>query len=725
MTVIPDDPAPADSFPRLSARTARFTLGQPRNLSVTDDGSKVLFVRSKSGTDRSGALWCFDVASGTERLLADPAALLGGADEALSDAERARRERARETGAGIIGYSADTAGRTAVFTLSGGLWACDIASGDCTQLAAREPVIDPRIDPTGRRVAYASDGALRIVDLAPDGGSDRALVEPDGSDIVWGQAEFVAAEEMGRMHGFWWAPDGEALLVERYDNSPVRTWYLADPAHPERAPQAVRYPAAGTANAAVELWHITLDGTRHRVHWDSDTFPYLTSVAWTEAGRLFTVMTRDQRHARTFRVELGDGQHGAPTVTIVADSTDPGWVEMIENVPALTPDGRLVSCEHDYTSDSTRRLAVDGVPFSPQAVQIRRVRAIDNEAVTATVSTDPTEQQLARLGFDGSIEYISVGRGLNDGAVGGSAAVVVSSRLDSVGTNVTVLAGDSEIGALRSFAADPGFVPRVAMQVVGERQLRVAVVLPRDHRPGSARLPVIMNPYGGPHAQRVRASAAMFLQAQWFADQGFAVVIADGRGSPGRGPAWEREVLNEFATVTLQDQVDALAGVARLYPNDLDTDRVGITGWSFGGYLAALAVLDRPDVFHAAVAGAPVTDWTLYDTCYTERFLGDPTAQPDVYERNSLLGRAGRLTRPLLIIHGMVDDNVVVAHSLRLSSALLAAGKAHQVLPLTGITHMASDEVVAENLLLAQVDFLRSALVPPATPASPAKIGVP
>jgi dipeptidyl-peptidase-4 len=208
----------------------------------------------------------------------------------------------------------------------------------------------------------------------------------------------------------------------------------------------------------------------------------------------------------------------------------------------------------------------------------------------------------------------------------------------------------------------------------------------------------------------VRSGARLFLQAQWLADQGFAVIVADGRGTPARGPAWEREIDREFAAVTLQDQVDALAGVAERYRDDLDTGRVGIMGWSYGGYLSALAVLDRPDVFHAAVAGAPVTEWELYDTCYTERYLGDPNEHPEVYERNSLTGRARQLTRPLLLIHGLVDDNVVVAHTLRLSAALLSAGKPHEVLPLTGITHMASDEVVAENLLLAQVDFFRRAL---------------
>jgi dipeptidyl-peptidase-4 len=249
-----------------------------------------------------------------------------------------------------------------------------------------------------------------------------------------------------------------------------------------------------------------------------------------------------------------------------------------------------------------------------------------------------------------------------------------------------------------------------------------------------------MDPYGGPHAQRVLKTASAFHASQWLAEQGFAVVIADGRGTPGRGPAWDRAVHGDLATPVLEDQVTALRAAAAEH-GDLDLERVAIRGWSFGGFLAALAVLRRPDVFHAGIAGAPVTDWRLYDTHYTERYLGDPASTPQAYHVSSLspadaehasaataggaatgsavnAGSAAKAdgtdARParsrLLIIHGLADDNVVVAHSLRLSSLLLAAGYPHSVLPLTGVTHMTPQEVVAENLLLLQVAFLREAL---------------
>jgi dipeptidyl-peptidase-4 len=224
-----------------------------------------------------------------------------------------------------------------------------------------------------------------------------------------------------------------------------------------------------------------------------------------------------------------------------------------------------------------------------------------------------------------------------------------------------------------------------------------------------APLPVIVDPYGGPHFSRVIKAHRALLEPQWLADQGFAVLVADGRGTPGRGVSWEHAVYRGFSGPVLDDQVDALHAAAERF-GFLDLDKVGIRGWSFGGYLAAMAVLRRPDVFHAAVAGAPVTDQTLYDTAYTERYLGLPEEEPEAYRKDSLIPDAPNLVRPLLLIHGLADDNVFVANTLQLSRALTEAGRLHSVVPLSGVTHMTTQESVAENLLLLQVRFLRQAL---------------
>jgi dipeptidyl-peptidase-4 len=274
--------------------------------------------------------------------------------------------------------------------------------------------------------------------------------------------------------------------------------------------------------------------------------------------------------------------------------------------------------------------------------------------------------------------------------------------------------------AITSLAERPVVDPLVTFHRVGERDLAAAILWPSGHVPGSARLPVVLAPYGGPHHSRVGYSARGFAGDQWLADQGFAVVVIDGRGTPGRGPVWEFAISHDLADQILDDQVDGLVALAASYP-DLDLTRVGITGWSFGGYLAALAVLDRPDVFHAAVAGAPVTDWRLYDTAYSERYLGLPQENPEAYEAASLTARAATLSRPLLLIHGLADDNVMVANTLQLSGALLAAGRQHSVLPLNRVTHMTPQVDVAENLPRLQAAFLRDHL----QTAPPGSIGVP
>jgi dipeptidyl-peptidase-4 len=322
---------------------------------------------------------------------------------------------------------------------------------------------------------------------------------------------------------------------------------------------------------------------------------------------------------------------------------------------------------------------------------------------TFTASTgDSTSVGLYRLVGNDVVE-IAAGPGVHRGVASGGTTVVVSAGLDHFGNRAVIHAGETR-HTVKSLAVEPPFVPEVRMLTLGERSLRAGLLLPRDHIAG-AKLPVLLDPYGGPHAQRVVSARGAWLEPQWIADQGFAVLVVDGRGTPGRDPDWERAIHLDVAGPVLADQIDALHAAAEVEP-DLDLTRVGIRGWSFGGWLAALAVLRRPDIFHAAVAGAPVTDWALYDTFYTERYLGTPHEQPEAYRSCSLLDDAASLSRPLLLIHGLADDNVVAAHTLRLSQRLTESGRPHSVLPLTGVTHMTPQETVAENLLLLQIDFL-------------------
>jgi dipeptidyl-peptidase-4 len=701
------------SFPRRHARTQRFTLGAPRAFTVAPDGSRVVFLRSASGTDRVQQLWVLDPQDGTERLAADPAALLSGAGEELPPEERARRERSREGGAGIVAYATDAAVEWASFALSGRLFTAELRAGTARELPAAGPVIDPRPSPDGRHVAYVARGALRVV--GAEGEGDRALAEPESEGVSYGLAEFVAAEEMSRSRGFWWAPESDRLLVARVDDTPVQRWWIADPAHPGRAPQPVAYPSAGTANADVRLFVVGLDGARTEVVWDRAAYPYLARVHWSAAGvPLILVQARDQRSQLYLAVDPNTGS----TRMVHADE-DPVWLDLFPGVPCWSPSGQLVRIADE---GGARVLAVGERPLTGPQLHVRAVLDVtaDDVLVTASAGADAAEPEIGEVHVyrvnELGMERVSQGPGVHSAVRAGGVTVLVSAVLDRAGARAQVLRDGKPAATVASYAESPNFSPRVSLVEGGARKIPCAVLMPTDYpsETDGPRLPVLMDPYGGPHGQRVLAAHNPHLTSQWFADQGFAVVVADGRGTPGRSPAWEKAVRDDLAEVVLQDQVDALHALAERFP--LDLGRVAIRGWSFGGYLAALGALRRPDVFHAAVVGAPVTDLRLYDTHYQERYLGLPGEQPEVYRRNSLIDDAGLVDaaegphRPMMIIHGLADDNVVVAHSLRLSSALLAAGRPHEVLPLSGVTHMTPQETVAENLLRLQLDFLRRSL---------------
>jgi dipeptidyl-peptidase-4 len=705
-----------ESFPRQQARTRRFTLGVPRAFQVSPDGQRILYLRSKAGGDPVTCLWELSLASGEERLVADPRAL-GADEENLPPEERARRERVRETSAGIVAFSTDRDAAMAVFALSGQVFSVPLGVPDpaARLIGTKTPALDPRVNPSGRQVAYVHEGALRVTNLAT--GEDQVIAREDG--VTFGLAEFVAAEEMGRTRGYWWPPDRSGLLVERVDESPVHRWHIADPANPGSTPAEVAYPAAGTPNADVSLLLATRTGLTPGgpeagveltpVGWDRDRFPYLVNVAW-DKDLLIVVQSRDQKTMRLFNGLTGE--------TIREDS-DPQWTDVIDGVPAQLADGSVVWTE---VSQDTRRLVVaqpgelaGAEPVTPAGLQVRRILGTDGNDVLFQASSDPTSVCVWRYG-PGGLHEVAAGPGVHTATTGGGTTVLSSRSMDSAGLTVTVRAGGETggpVAAIASLAEEPSLPPPAPHFIdAGPDRVRTAVLFPSWHERGKP-LPVLMDPYGGPGAQRVLKTASMFHASQWLAEQGFAVVVADGRGTPGRGPAWDRAIAGDFATGVLDDQVTALAAAAGQFA-DLDTTRVAIRGWSFGGYLSALAVLRRPDVFHAAIAGAPVTDWRLYDTHYTERYLGDPAASPAAYAVSSVIDDPERAVRnqvrPLMIIHGLADDNVFAAHTLRLSSALLAAGYPHQVLPLSGVTHMTPQETVAENLLLLQVAFLKEAL---------------
>ncbi|WP_431915310.1 prolyl oligopeptidase family serine peptidase [Micromonospora wenchangensis] len=711
-------------FPELAARTRRFSHGAPRAVSVADDGSRVVFLRSGGPEDPADALWALETASAEERLIADPAVLLGeDADPtALAPGERALRERRRLSAAGIGSYALDGAGRVAVFALAGRLFRADLVHGDVIEVTTVGPVVDPRPDPTGQRVAYVTDaadgvrrGELRVV--APDG-TDSLLAGEDGG-VTWGLAEHVAAEEFGRYRGYWWAPDGRMVLAARVDESRLPRWHLHDPADPATPPTTVAYPRAGGPNAEVSLHLLDLDDGWVDVHWDRETYPYLASVDWADGNPLITVLRRSQQHGLVLAVDPRTGE-----TQVHAELADPRWVEPIPGTPAHLPDGRvLVGGELAHDGYDARCLFADGTLLTPPSLYVRRVVGRlptgpgPADLLVEASEGEPSQRHLYRvrtvIGGGVDARRMSSTPGWHTAAVGGDTLVVGTASLDDAGTTWSVWRGDGEVARLRSLAATPSSAPRPMLVRVTDRRLPTAVLYPSEHVKGT-RLPVLLDVYGGPGHQEVVAARSAWLERQWWADSGFAVVTIDNRGTPGVAPSFEKAIHRRVADVILTDQVDALTALAGKHP-DLDLARVAIRGWSFGGWLAALAVLRHPELFRCGIAGAPVSDWALYDTAYTERYLGLPDDGIDVYGHHSLVELAaeplhpGEPARPLLLVHGMVDDNVVAAHTLRLSAALLSTGRPHAVLPLTGATHMAAGGL-SERLLRLELDFLRTHL---------------
>ncbi|MFF5704034.1 prolyl oligopeptidase family serine peptidase [Streptomyces sp. NPDC012794] len=686
-----------DDFLRLSADTARFTYGSPRAFSFGDDGRLLWFLRSTGPTDPLESLWILDTATGTETRLADPRAL-SPEPGPLPVAERRLRERTRLVAAGIGSYALTGDGRRAVFPLYGKLYevTCD-GTGTPSPVPTAGPALDPRPNTDGSRIAYVTDDALYVHPGSRTSPADGAR---------WGVAEFAAAEELGRTRGHWWSPDGVTLLAARVDESALQRRHFTDPAHPELPAEDFAYPEAGGPNADVQLWVLGPDGGRVRLDWDAEAFPYVSDAGWDSATEiLLTVQDRLQLNVLLLSADPATGR-----TTELSRTTHPQWVDpLVPGTPARLPDGRMLTAT-DTPGGAARALAVDGKPLTGDGIQVRRVAGLHQGLLLIEAGQrDPAEQQVLLLDPDsGALTPLADGPGVHSVSAAASGALLLTGA-GAGGIRRTVRAPDGRESSPADLSAPLPYRVEPVLERVTEHGVPTALVLPRGHVPGR-KLPVLVDGYGGPGFQDVCAEPRRWQHRQWWADQGFAVVTVDNRGTPYVSPAFTHAMYRGFSEVTLEDQVAALRALGERH-RDLDLGRVGVRGWSYGGYLAAMAVLRRPDVFHAAAAGAAPTDFRHYDTAYTERYLGLPQENPRVYERDSLIPDAPALVRPLLLVTGLADDNVHPSHTLRLSRALTDAGRPHQLLALPGVTHMTPGGA-REKIMALELEFFRRELGP-------------
>ena len=708
------DPAFLEQY----AATRRFSAGWPGAFRVVPDGSAVLFLRSQPRSFVQD-LYEFDAATGQERRLLTAEQILQGAEEHLSPEEKARRERMRVSARGIASYQVSKDGTRILVPLSGRLFVIERATGVVTELEGEAGYpIDPRMSPDGRFVSCVRDGDVYLSEIASR--SERRLTTGATTTVSHGTAEFVAQEEMDRREGYWWSPDSTRLVVQATDTMGMESMHIMDAMHPERPPQSWAYPRPGKANAFVSLNLISRDGgAETSIHWDAQRYPYLASVHWEDASPLtILVQNREQTEEVLLQVDVDTGS----TSPLLVEKDDT-WINLDPPMPQWLADGSafLWTTERDGAPVLELR-SHDGSlirPLTKSTFGLNGFVHLDDEAKTVYVAGgyDPTQTQVYRVPLDGGPgdpERLTTEPGTHSFGFGKGHKVFVHSASTLAGKRSVVIrhVDGRSLGSPRSVAEEPPFVPTLELLTVRAEAntFHSAVVRPRNFE-SSRRYPVIVSVYGGPSSQTVRAAPLSYLLDQWIADHGFIVVSIDGRGTPSRGRIWERAIKGNVIDVPLADQVAGLQALGRKYP-ELDLNRVGIYGWSFGGYFAAMAVMRRPDVFDVGVAGAPVCDWLDYDTHYTERYMGMPDQNPDGYKAASVLTYCKDLQRPLLIVHGTADDNVYFMHTLKMSHELFRAGRPHELLALSDFTHMVADPVVTRRLYERIVGFLSSHLNP-------------
>ncbi|MFC7527859.1 prolyl oligopeptidase family serine peptidase [Actinoplanes sp. GCM10030250] len=568
--------------------------GGPHTVTIGADGARILFLRSSGPADPDDSLWHLDPAAGTEHLVA----------------------------AGPIrSYAADREARTVAFARDGRLFRADLIEGTVTEVPTAGPVHDPRPDPDGHAIGYVIDqggsAALRVA--GPDG--DRLLAGEPGNawrehcgTISWGVAGAGSAE-FGRTRGWWWAPVGRQILAVR------------------------------TAKAS-SLHLLDLDDGWVDVHWDRETYPYLAQVHWQGGGPLITVLRRMQQHGLVLSVDPRTGE-----TQVHAELADARWVEPVPGTPLHLPDGRvLVGGELAHDGFDARCLFADGSLLTPPGLYVRRVAGtLPREGGPAGAPDlivegslgDPATREVFRvrtsLGGGGpEITRLPI-RCAPEGVTVGADLMVAGEQ---------VWRGENRVATLRTFAAALPYRPEPILQRVTDRRLPAAVLYPSGYVAGT-RLPVLVTLGEGPGNQQVWTQASAWQERQWWADAGFAVVSIDSRGTPGVAPSFEKAVHRRLADLVLADQAEALTALVGKHL-DLDLTRVAVRGHGLGGWLAALAVLRMPEVFHRAVAREPVIDWTALPAPLAERYLGDRTDSPEVYDHHSL-AEAGSSPDVLLV----------------------------------------------------------------------------
>ncbi|MFQ5876608.1 MAG: S9 family peptidase [Acidobacteriota bacterium] len=691
----------------------------PGSFRFTHDGRYLYYLHAQ-GPGGPLSLFREEVRGGRRELVARPPG--GGCASGPEGEAGLARQRRRIRDTGITGYTLAERADAVAFACDGDLYLAR-PGRDPLKLtgSATAAARTPRLSPDGRRLAFVRGGELHVLDIAA--GTESRLTSGARDGLSHGVAEYIAQEEMDRHVGFWWSPDGARLAFAEVDETDVPIYPIVHQAGPAWSIENHRYPFAGGPNARVRIGIIPSTGGRTR--WvDPGTWSggdYLARVAWSpDSSLLVQTQSRDQRILRLLRVDPESGEW-----TVLIEERSESWINLHEDLRPLEDGSFIWSSESSGFRHLELRRA-DGSLLRALTSGDWGVDALagldaDGHVLFTAAREGPLQRQLYRVGLDArGLSRLSPEPGFHTVTVSPDGRSLVDVH-DSASSAPRVLLKETSGRTIRPLTPreDPevaalGLRPPelVTIRADDGTPLNGALYLPRDAKPDSAH-PAVIRVYGGPGRQTVIDSweVTRDLRAQYLAERGYVVFRLDNRGTPRRGRAFETAMRGRLGTVEVEDQLAGARYVAGL--PYVDGKRIGIYGWSYGGYLAALCLLKAPEIFRAAVVGAPVTDWSGYDTHYTERYMGMPRDNPDGYRRGSILPLVPRLHGQLLIIHGMLDENVHFRHTARLLAALNAAGKKYDLLILPDARHMIVDERVRLNIEARIVEHFDRALGPP------------
>ncbi len=730
---MPAAPAPLSATAVLGADKSAITFDRmsrypepgwnvPRAMRYSPDGKRVTFLQSESGTEQM-ALFGFDVASRKVELLVRAADVLAET-RPLSREEELRRERQRQRIQGVTDYRWAREAPVMVLPLGGDVFV-RAGDGKISRLTdTAEPEIDPQPCPSGRRVAFARGSELFVVDVPT--GKETALTRGAPEGVTRGQSDFNGQEEFDEPSGFWWAPGCDKIAYLEVDERGVATEPVLGFRGDKPDLMMQRYPIAGKKNPIVRAGVVDL-ATR-KTTWL--TWPagerYLGRFAWAPDGKALWLeaLSRDQKRLALVRADPATG-----AVTEIAAQTSATWVdfaplELLEKSPRLLWTTVVDGHRHLEMYDAARGARVGALTSG--AWDVESIDGVDEAAGVALVTgtrDGPLERHLyavplaggaapARLTPEPGVHRVAV-------APAGGGFVDLHSAADRLPRAVVRGAGGSAaspspaLGELPS-RVDPDLaalglrpVEPVTVPIAGGGSLHGAMLRPRQLEPGR-RYPAVVMVYGGPGHQAVTNSWSPRLLWQHLADRGFVVFQIDNRGSAGRGPAFEAPIHRRLGEIELADQLAGLDWLTAL--PFVDAQRVGIYGHSYGGFMAALAMLKAPGRFRVGISASPVTDWKLYDTGYTERFMGTPAENADGYAAGDLARLAPALQGKLFIIHALMDENVHFGNTAHLVDALVAADEDFDLLVFPGERHGYRSPAAKRYALRRVVDYLAANL---------------